>query len=120
MAVVVPRRSDPVFPARVARLFAPNRHAAKRFIEHFAADIGNADTRRAHVRAILRFPSWCEARNLTEIVHVEPVQVAAFIEQLGSTLAKPAPPDQPARAFGPSFNHMVDNQTGVAYIQPHV
>jgi site-specific recombinase XerD len=86
------RRTNPtqITLAGVPALFAPNPKAAKRFLEYFAANIRNANTRRAYVRAILSFSAWCEAQNLTEIVDIEPVHVAAFIEQLGSRLAKPS------------------------------
>jgi site-specific recombinase XerD len=90
MAAVVPRRSLPAALAQVPPLFAPNSRAAKRFLEYFAANIRNANTRRAYVRAILSFADWCQAQNLTEIVDVEPVHVAAFVEQLGQRLAKPS------------------------------
>jgi hypothetical protein len=53
MQAVVPRRSVPAALAQVPALFAPNQRAAKRFLEYFAANIRNANTRRAYVRAIL-------------------------------------------------------------------
>jgi site-specific recombinase XerD len=93
MAELVPARKSAIAEATLAqvpRLFAPNPHAAKRFIEYFAANIRNPNTRRAYVRAILEFSSWCEAQNLNDIVDIEPVHVAAYIEQLGSRLAKPS------------------------------
>jgi site-specific recombinase XerD len=87
---LMPRTAPVASLASVPALFAASPKAAKRFLEYFAANIRNANTRRAYVRAILRFSSWCEAQNITEIVDVEPVHVAAFIEQLGSSLAKPS------------------------------
>jgi site-specific recombinase XerD len=76
--------------ARVPRLFAPTPHAARRFLEYFAANIRNPNTRRAYVRAILGFSDWCHAQGLSEIVDIEPLHVAAFIEQLGERLARPS------------------------------
>jgi site-specific recombinase XerD len=93
MVELVPARATAIAAATLAQvpqLFAPNPKAAKRFLEYFAANIRNSNTRRAYVRAILTFSSWCEAQNLTEIVDIEPVHVAAFIEQLGTRLAKPS------------------------------
>jgi site-specific recombinase XerD len=76
--------------AQVPRLYAPSARAAKRFIEYFAANIRNPNTRRAYFHAVLEFSSWCEAQNLTEIVDIEPLHVAAYIEQLSARLAKPS------------------------------
>jgi site-specific recombinase XerD len=76
--------------ATVPALYAPTAQAAKRFIEYFAANIRNPNTRRAYFHAVLEFSSWCEAQNLTEIVDIEPLHVAAYIEQLGQRLAKPS------------------------------
>jgi len=74
----------------VPKLYAPSAQAAKRFIEYFAANIRNPNTRRAYFRAVLAFSSWCEAQNFTEILDIEPLHVAAYIEQLGLRLAKPS------------------------------
>ena len=76
------RPEHPTTLAGVPALFAPTQKAAKRFLEYFAANIRNSNTRRAYVRAVLTFAAWCEAQDLTEIVDIEPVHVAAFIEQL--------------------------------------
>jgi integrase/recombinase XerD len=54
--------------------------AGKRFVEFFTARIRNANTRRAYARAITGFFAWCEVRGL-ELHQVEPVAVAAYIEQ---------------------------------------
>ena len=53
--------------ASVPKLYAPTAQAAKRFIEYFAANIRNPNTRRAYLRAVLSFSSWCETQNFTEI-----------------------------------------------------
>jgi len=87
---LAPRAAAAATLAGVPALFAPTPKAAKRFLEYFAAHIRNLNTRRAYVRAVLTFSAWCEAQNLTEIVDIEPVHVAAFIELLGQRLAKPS------------------------------
>ena len=74
----------------VPTLYAPTAQAAKRFIEYFAAHIRNPNTRRAYLRAVLYFSAWCESQNLTEIIDIEPLHVAAYIELLGQRLAKPS------------------------------
>ncbi|HXN45179.1 MAG TPA: phage integrase N-terminal SAM-like domain-containing protein [Bryobacteraceae bacterium] len=71
-------------------MYAPTARAAKRFIEYFAANIRNPNTRRAYFHAVLEFSRWCEAQNFTEIVDIEPLHVAAYIEILGTRLAKPS------------------------------
>jgi site-specific recombinase XerD len=76
--------------AAVPALYAPTAQAAKRFIEYFAAHIRNPNTRRAYFHAVLEFSRWCEAQNFTEIVDIEPLHVAAYIEVLGKRLAKPS------------------------------
>ena len=57
--------------ARVPQLFAPNPDAAKRFLEFFAAQIRNPNTRKAYFRAVSRFAAWCESNGLTELVDLE-------------------------------------------------
>lgn len=76
--------------AAVPALFAPRPEAARRFLEFFAANIRNANTRRAYFRAVARFAGWCEANGFTELVDIEPVHVAAYVEQLGAGLARPS------------------------------
>ena len=76
--------------ARVPALFAPSLSAAKRFLEFFAAQIRNSNTRRAYFHAVLEFSAWCESQNFTELVDIEPLHVAAYIEILGQRLSKPS------------------------------
>jgi len=78
------------FGATVPSLYAPTPQAAKRFIEYFVANIRNPNTRRAYFHAVVEFSGWCEAQNFNEIVDIEPLHVAAYIEILGKRLAKPS------------------------------
>ena len=88
----------------VPALYAPTAQAAKRFIEYFAANIRNPNTRRAYFHAVLEFSSWCEAQNFTQILDIEPLHVAAYIEQLTARLAKPSVKQHPAaRSGGPKY-----------------
>lgn len=87
MPAIIPRRS---VQTAVPALFAPRPEAAKRFIEFFAAQIRNPNTRKAYFRAVSQFAAWCQANGLTELVDLEPVHVAAYIEQLGRRLAAPS------------------------------
>lgn len=50
--------------------------AAKRYVEFFAANIRNSNTRRAYARASGDFLGWCEQRGLA-LATIEPVHVAA-------------------------------------------
>jgi site-specific recombinase XerD len=76
--------------AAVPAPYAPNPEAAKRFIEYFAANIRNVNTRRAYLHAVREFADWCALQGFHEIVDIEPLHVAAYIEQLTARLAKPS------------------------------
>ena len=54
---------------------------ARRFLEFFAATIRNKNTRAAYYRASCKFFRWCETRELHELHQIEPLVVAAFIEE---------------------------------------
>jgi integrase/recombinase XerD len=62
--------------------------AAKRYVEFFTATIRNANTRRAYGRAVYDFFLWTDELGLA-LPDIEPIHVAAYIEQL--TRAKAAP-----------------------------
>jgi len=76
--------------ASVPTLYAPTPAAAKRFIEYFAANIRNINTRRAYLHAVREFAAWCSLQGFHEIVDIEPLHVAGYIEQLTARLAKPS------------------------------
>jgi len=78
--------NTPTLPA----LFAPNKNAARRFIEFFTANIRNPNTRKAYLHAIEGFAAWCELNRLTDLQDIEPVHVAAYIETLQLRLAAPS------------------------------
>jgi site-specific recombinase XerD len=64
-------------------------HAARRFLEFFAATIRNKNTRMAYYRAACSFFAWLEQRSIAELVDIEPLHVAAYVEALQETAAKP-------------------------------
>ncbi len=73
------RSSRPIFlPAQIGRA---DEKTQRRFLEFFAATIRNKNTREAYYRAVCKFFSWCEARGVKDITQVEPLLVAAFIEE---------------------------------------
>lgn len=71
-------------------LFAPDRDAAKRYLEFFTANIRNPNTRRAYARAAAQFSAWCTAKDLNDLRDIEPFHVATFIETLQKRLAAPS------------------------------
>ena len=76
--------------ASLPALFRPTPAAAKRTLEFFTANIRNPNTRRAYARSVSQFSAWCALHGLQELARIEPVHVAAYIEQLQLTLAAPS------------------------------
>src|ERR1700746_2321077 len=68
---------------------AQGERAARRFIEFFTATIRNRNTRMAYARAVKRFFDWCDEHHLG-LEDIEPIAIAAYIEELGSGIAKPS------------------------------
>ena len=62
----------PVLPAIVA---AAGEQAGIRFLEFFAANIRNANPRRAYARAVVDFLAWCEGRGVALVTDVQPLHV---------------------------------------------
>lgn len=79
--------------------------AAFRTIEFLTAGIGNEHTRRAYHRAAKRFLAWCDARGMT-LADVRSLDVAGYIQELGSTLA-PLPVKQHLAALKHWFDWLV-------------
>ncbi len=71
-------------------LFAPDPSTAKRVFEFFTANIRNPNTRRAYAKAAASFASWCEARGLDQLRDVQPVHVAAYVEELQLRVSAPS------------------------------
>jgi integrase/recombinase XerD len=55
----------------------------------FAATISNKNTRAAYYRAASQFFAWLEQHGIDELVGIEPLHVAAYIEQRQHAMAKP-------------------------------
>ena len=101
----------PAPPARrvaTPALFSPSEHAERRFWEFFTAHIRNPNTRLAYLAAVRRFATWCERRGVA-LNHVEPMVVAAYIEQLSGALA-PASVKQHLAALRMLFDWLVVGQ----------
>src|SRR5271170_6411436 len=66
-------------------------HAARRFLEFFAASIGNENTRMAYYRAVCSFFAWLDQYRIGDLADIEPLHVAAYIKTLKvSAAGKPA------------------------------
>lgn len=85
-----PKRLTPDDVATVPALIRrAGDRAAWRFLEFFAANIRNKNTRAAYARAIRLFLEFLEGRGITDLSQVNPLIVAAYIEQLTETYSKP-------------------------------
>ena len=89
-------------------LFSPNERAERRFWEFFTAHIRNPNTRLAYIAAVRRFAEWCERRRVAPD-QVEPMVVAAYIEQLSGALS-PASVKQHLAALRMLFDWLVVGQ----------
>jgi site-specific recombinase XerD len=90
--VIAPARVSPALGSELAlpRLIAAaGDGAVRRFLEFFAATISNRNTRAAYARAVFQFFAWCDRHRLGELADIEPLHIAAYIESLGQTMAKP-------------------------------
>jgi site-specific recombinase XerD len=70
-------------------LFAPDPSTASRVFEFFTANIRNPNTRRAYAKAAAAFAAWCEANGFSRLRDIQPVHVAAYIEELQGRVSAP-------------------------------
>lgn len=70
-------------------LTSAGEDAVTRFVEYFTAHIRNPHTRRAYFRNAVAFLRWCEERGIRSLKAVRPITVAAYVEQLQASHAKP-------------------------------
>ncbi len=68
---------------------AAGDRASLRFLEFFAANIRNPHTRRAYSHAVAEFLAWCDDAGVPSIAAVQPLHVAAWIEQQTRERAAP-------------------------------
>jgi site-specific recombinase XerD len=73
---------EPVNAFTVPALFAPDAAARRRTVEFFTAHIRNPNTRKAYANAGEDFARWCRLVGIHDLCVVQPVHVAAYIEQL--------------------------------------
>jgi site-specific recombinase XerD len=60
-----------------------------RFLEFFAANIRNLNTRRAYARAATDFLDWCAGHGVRDLADIAPMHVAGWVEELGASLSAP-------------------------------
>jgi site-specific recombinase XerD len=91
-------------PAAIGRA---GEGAAWRFIEFFAANIRNPNTRAAYAEAVTQFFAWCERHRVHTLEKISPVVIAAYIERRPG-----APPTvkQHLAAIRMLFNWLVTGQ----------
>jgi len=75
-----------VVPALIADA---GEHATRRFLEFFAASIRNKNTGMAYLHAVGRIFAWCERHRVGQLADIEPLHIAAYIEQLQASFEKP-------------------------------
>ena len=60
-----------------------------KFLEFFTANIRNKHTRRAYSEAVRQFFAWVDNKSLTSLAQLNPVVIAAYIEEIQLTKSKP-------------------------------
>ncbi len=83
VAVVAPAFQAP------ALVTAAGPKAKLHFLEFFAADLRNRNTRRGYMRAVGEFLDFCAAMGVTSITEIQPLHAAAYIEWLTKEKATP-------------------------------
>lgn len=74
---VVTTTSSIVVPAVIGEL---GDQAVKRYLEFFAAQIRNTNTRTAYARAARRLFDWCDDNGIGQLHDIEPIHIAAWVE----------------------------------------
>jgi len=85
-AIVLTGDSSPL-PSLIARA---GKTASLRFLEFFTVNIRNKNTRQAYGRAAVQFMNWCEGQGISELAYIQPVHIAAYIEQLAQEVSPPS------------------------------
>jgi integrase/recombinase XerD len=85
-----PRRAGTVSSHVLPSLIrAGGEKATRRFLEFFAAQIRNPNTREAYARAVANFLDWSESRGVRRLDEIQPIVVAGYIEDLSTAYAAP-------------------------------
>jgi site-specific recombinase XerD len=81
----------PIVPTHAlpALITAAGDRASRRFLEFFAANIRNPNTRQAYGRAVAAFLAWCEDHGAASITEVQTLHVATWIEMQTREVSAP-------------------------------
>ena len=79
----------PSLTASLPSLFTVRPEARKRLRDFFSSHIRNPNTRRAYREAVRQFSAFCALHGIEELAQVEPVHVAAFVEDQLREHSKP-------------------------------
>ncbi len=72
-----------------AIVIASGERGAYRFLEFFASNIRNLNTRAAYFYNVCEFFAWCQGHGVRELAAVRPHHVAGYIERMTKTHAPP-------------------------------
>jgi integrase/recombinase XerD len=86
--IVVLPAAPPIEPA-LAHFVPPEPAARQRFAEFFTVHIRNKNTRAAYLTAARSFAEWCAGQGIAALRDVQPIHVAAYVEQLAEKTSKP-------------------------------
>jgi len=78
MAVALQRRDQQ--SASLSSIFLSRPEAKTRVRDFFSSHIRNPNTRRAYREAVRQFSAFCAANGIEDLARIEPVHVAAFVE----------------------------------------
>jgi len=76
-------------PTSLPSVFTAQPQAKKRMRDFFSSHIRNKNTRRAYLEAVKQFSAFCALHGIEDLVQVEPVHVAAFVEDQLREHSKP-------------------------------
>lgn len=83
------RLAPPANAKLPAIISAADEAAQERFLEFFAAQIRNANTRRAYVGDVERFLAWTAGHGVRRLTEIRPLHVAGYVELLTRTRSAP-------------------------------
>jgi integrase/recombinase XerD len=89
LATIDERKLQPVPGPLPSLITRAGEQAAWRFVEFFTVNIRNKNTRAAYGRAAGLFLRWCEERGLADLRQIQPIHVAAYIEEMQQRLSLP-------------------------------
>ncbi len=90
LAISTPESPTLVDPANsLPSIFTVQPQAKRRMRDFFSSHIRNKNTRRAYMEAVRQFSAFCAQHGIEDLAQVEPVHVAAFVEDQLREHSKP-------------------------------